>query len=74
MQQVYYTIITKILNIKNNLVLKTFFMAINNLIRLNRLILNLLVFSIYLKKIKYYIFILLFKPYAIAIKKTIDEI
>lgn len=52
LQQIYSTVTTEIPKNKNNLALQVFFKTINSLMRLNRLVPDLLVLVAYFKRIK----------------------
>jgi len=72
--QVYFIIIAKIPNIGNDIALQIAFKAINNIVRPNRLILTLLVYSAYLQITKYNLLLLSIAQQALAIKKAIAKV
>jgi len=57
--QAYSIITTKILNISKDIALQIAFKAINNIVRLNKIILILLIYNIYSQITKYNLLLLL---------------
>lgn len=71
MQQVYLIFITKIPDIRLDLVVKITFKVINNLLSLNKLVFSLLVFDLYSRMIKLDVLFLSINQHIITIKKVI---
>jgi hypothetical protein len=73
-RQAYTIITTKIPNISKDIALQIAFKAINDIVRLNSLILIFLVYSAYLQITKYNPLLLLITKRALAIKKAIAKV
>ena len=73
-RQVYSIIIAKILNISKDIALQIAFKAINDIVRLNRLVLILLVYSAYSQITEHDPLLLLVTQQALAIKKAIAKV
>jgi hypothetical protein len=73
-RQAYFIIIAKIIDISKDIASQIAFKAINDIVKLNRLVLTLLVYSIYLQITEYDLLLLLVAQQALAIKKAIVKV
>ena len=70
----YSIIVAKILNISKDIALQIAFKAINNIVRLDKLVLTLLIYNSYLQITKHNPLLLLVTQQALAIKKSIAKV